>query len=176
MGKSLKSLMLYKENKITFFWKIAVCKGPSLKDVGIFLWGGGLKFWCCKKIEGRSSVNQRQNSDMGEGGLKTAKKNSDIFCGRPLTKSLTNICKRHVDFLPEIYLLRWKPVGTSNKFNHVWLLSELSKVFLYPLLSFTNSKTLWSRTISIPQLFEKNVENVDICHLKNIFTSPFYPF
>ena len=45
---------------------------------------GGLKFWCCNKLEGRSLVNQGQNSDMGEGGIKTGQKNSDVFYGRPL--------------------------------------------------------------------------------------------
>ena len=36
--------------------------------------GGGLKFRCWKKLEGRGLVNQGQNSDMVEGVSKTAKK------------------------------------------------------------------------------------------------------
>ena len=59
-------------------------QGSSIKDVGIFQGEGGLKFRCCKKSEGRSSVNQGQNSDMGEGGIKNGQNNSDVFYGRPL--------------------------------------------------------------------------------------------
>ena len=81
---------------------------------------------------------------------------------------------------PELYLLRWKPVRTRNKSNHVWLLSELSKVFMYPLMSFTNKKNIVNFLCDLEPSpfpnFSKNVENVDNCHLKNIFTSPFYPF
>ena len=45
----------------------------------------GLKFKCYKKLEGRSEINQGQNSDMGEGGMKNGLKNSYVFYGRPLT-------------------------------------------------------------------------------------------
>ena len=46
----------------------------------------GLKFQCCKKLEGRSLVNKGQNSDMGEGGIKDGQKNSDVFYGRLLVE------------------------------------------------------------------------------------------
>ena len=45
--------------------------------------GGGLKFRCCKKLEGRSKVNQGQNSDMREGGIKNVQKNFKSFMDGP---------------------------------------------------------------------------------------------
>ena len=47
--------------------------------------GRGLKFRWCKILEGRSCVNQGQNSDMGEGGIKNGQKKSNVFYGRPLS-------------------------------------------------------------------------------------------
>ena len=44
----------------------------------------GLKFQCFKILEGRSLVNQGQNSDMAEGGIKNGHKNSDVFYDDPL--------------------------------------------------------------------------------------------
>ena len=44
------------------------------------LGGGGLKFRCCKILEGRSWVNQGQNFDIG---VKNSQKNSDVFYGWP---------------------------------------------------------------------------------------------
>ena len=44
----------------------------------------GLKFRCCKILEGRSWVNHGQNFDMGEEGIKNGQKSSDVFYGRPL--------------------------------------------------------------------------------------------
>jgi hypothetical protein len=52
---------------------------------------GRLKFRCCKILEGKSKVNQGQNSDMGKGGIKNGQKNSDVFYGWPL--SLPNAYK-----------------------------------------------------------------------------------
>ena len=49
--------------------------------------GGGEgchKFRCCKILEGRSLVNQGQNSDMGRGLSKTAKKIPTSFMDGPL--------------------------------------------------------------------------------------------
>ena len=40
-----------------------------------FRGSGGLKFFSCKKLEGRSQVNQGQNFDMGEVGIKNSQKN-----------------------------------------------------------------------------------------------------
>ena len=45
-------------------------------------------------LEGRSWVNQGQNSDMGEGGVKNEQKNSDVFYGRPLTHFLSHKTKK----------------------------------------------------------------------------------
>ena len=42
---------------------------------------GGFIFRCCKILEGISQVNQGQNSDMGEGGIKNGQKNSNVFYG-----------------------------------------------------------------------------------------------
>ena len=48
---------------------------------------GGLKFQCCKILEGRGYVKQGQNSDMGEGGIKNGQRNSDVFYGQALCEN-----------------------------------------------------------------------------------------
>ena len=52
-------------------------------------WEWRLKFRCCKILEGRSLVNQDQNSDLGEGVSKTAKKIPTSFMDGPLGVSWT---------------------------------------------------------------------------------------
>ena len=72
-------------------------QGPSIKVVGIFQGGrGGLKFRYCKILEGRSSVNQGQNSDMGEGGIKNCQKIRRLLWMAPYIKgrSLSRPCTR----------------------------------------------------------------------------------
>ena len=71
---------------------------------------GGLKFRCCKILEGRSQVNQGQNSDMGEGGIKNGQKNSDVFYERTLSQNdgedFVNFCgllRKHELYKSEIY-------------------------------------------------------------------------
>ena len=61
-------------------------KGSSIKVFGIFKGGRGVSnsdVARYQKVEGE--VNQGQNSDMGEGGIKNGQTNSDVFYGRPLT-------------------------------------------------------------------------------------------
>ena len=61
----------------------------------------GLKFRCCKILEGRSWVNQGQNSDMGEGGIKNCQKIPTSFmdgpfcCRRMETWTNQNIGQAH---------------------------------------------------------------------------------
>jgi hypothetical protein len=49
---------------------------------------GGLKVRCCKILEGRSEVKQGQNSDMGEGVSKMAKKIPTSFMNGPQSSLL----------------------------------------------------------------------------------------
>ena len=46
-------------------------------------------------------MNQGQNSDMGEGGIKKGQKNSDVSYGRSLTRIFTNFGK----LLPELIII-----------------------------------------------------------------------
>ena len=76
--------------KIWFDWRLwinqkAFMYGAIHKRRRNILGGeGGLKFRCCKILEGRSWVNHGQNFDMGEEGIKNGQKSSDVFYGRPL--------------------------------------------------------------------------------------------
>ena len=83
---------------------INIRKGPSIKDVEIFQ--GGFKFRWCKILEGRSQVNQGQNSDMGEGGIKNSQKSFDVIYGQPL-RSFNCLFKRQYNHFSASKMVAW---------------------------------------------------------------------
>ena len=78
----------FSDSILTQYSSSKQCKGLSIKDVEILKGVGGLKFRCCKILEGRSYVNQGQNFNMGEGGIKNSQTNSNVFYGGPLSRFL----------------------------------------------------------------------------------------
>ena len=81
---------------------------PSIKDVEIFQGGGGLKFRCCKILEGRNYVNQGQNSDMGRRVSNMAQKIPTSFMDGPKVKKcgVPKGCRGHTQPCNRTALLR----------------------------------------------------------------------